>query len=267
MTAVMRSALAAVVTVHGPTATAQTVEQFYKGRQINLIIGADVAGGYDTYGRLFARFMPKFIPGNPTIVVQILPGAGGVIAANNLYNLRQGWLHHRHHPAPDPAGADARHDRHAVRRHQVPVDRQPQQRDQRLRLLAHLARQDDARRHAEGADRRRPAAGQHRAVSRDSQQHPRHQIQDRLGLRRRQRRAAGDRTRRGQGRCSWSWSSIVVQKPDWVAEKKINLLAQFTLEKHPELPHVPTVLEFVKNEEERRRSSSCSPATCSAGRS
>lgn len=68
-------------------AAAQSVEQFYKGKQINLVIGADIAGGYDTYGRLFARLMPKHIPGNPNMIVQIMPGAGGVVAANFLYNI------------------------------------------------------------------------------------------------------------------------------------------------------------------------------------
>lgn len=69
------------------SAGAQSVEQFYKGKQINLVIGADVAGGYDTYGRLLARFMPKHIPGQPSMIVQIMPGAGGVVAANYLYNV------------------------------------------------------------------------------------------------------------------------------------------------------------------------------------
>ena len=57
---------------------------FFRGRQIELIISSAVGGGYDAYGRFLARHMGRFIPGNPTIVVKNMPGAGGRIAANYL---------------------------------------------------------------------------------------------------------------------------------------------------------------------------------------
>jgi tripartite-type tricarboxylate transporter receptor subunit TctC len=62
-------------------------EPFYKGKTISLIVGSSPAGGYDTYGRLLARHMGKHLPGQPTFVVQNMPGAGGLRAANQLYNL------------------------------------------------------------------------------------------------------------------------------------------------------------------------------------
>jgi tripartite-type tricarboxylate transporter receptor subunit TctC len=62
-------------------------EPFYKGRTISLIIGANTSGGYDTYGRLLARHIGKHIPGNPAFVVQNMPGAGGLRSANHLYNV------------------------------------------------------------------------------------------------------------------------------------------------------------------------------------
>ena len=58
-------------------AHAQSVEDFYKGKTINLVIGFSVGGGYDLYARMLARHMGKHIPGNPTIVPQNMPGAGG----------------------------------------------------------------------------------------------------------------------------------------------------------------------------------------------
>jgi tripartite-type tricarboxylate transporter receptor subunit TctC len=60
-------------------------EPFYKGKSISLIIASNVSGGYDTYGRLLARHLPAHLAGNPTIVPQNMPGAGGIRAANYLY--------------------------------------------------------------------------------------------------------------------------------------------------------------------------------------
>ena len=66
---------------------AQTVEQFYAGKQINIIVGGGVGGGYDFYGRLLAKYIGRHLPGHPSFIVQNMPGAGGVIAANYLYNV------------------------------------------------------------------------------------------------------------------------------------------------------------------------------------
>lgn len=65
----------------------QTVEQFYAGKQINLVISTAPGGGVDAYSRLLARHFSRHIPGQPTIVAQNMPGASGVKAANYLYNL------------------------------------------------------------------------------------------------------------------------------------------------------------------------------------
>ncbi|MDB5509500.1 MAG: efflux transporter protein [Hyphomicrobiales bacterium] len=67
----------------GPAA-ADPVADFYRGKQISMIIPSGVGGGYDLYGRFFARYMGKHIPGNPTFVVRNMPGAGGIVAANHM---------------------------------------------------------------------------------------------------------------------------------------------------------------------------------------
>lgn len=59
----------------------------FKGKTINVVIGFEPGGSYDIYGRLFARFFGAHLPGQPTIVVQNMPGAGGLGAANYLYNV------------------------------------------------------------------------------------------------------------------------------------------------------------------------------------
>ena len=65
---------------------ADTVESFYKGKTMQLLIGFGAGGGYDLYGRAVARHMGRHIPGNPSIVPQNMAGAGSVRAASYLYN-------------------------------------------------------------------------------------------------------------------------------------------------------------------------------------
>jgi tripartite-type tricarboxylate transporter receptor subunit TctC len=64
----------------------ESVEQFYAGRQLKLFVGGGAGGGYDFYGRLIGPYIGKHLPGNPSVVIQGMPGAGGIIAANHLYN-------------------------------------------------------------------------------------------------------------------------------------------------------------------------------------
>jgi tripartite-type tricarboxylate transporter receptor subunit TctC len=66
-------------------ARADPVEDFYKGRTLTLIVGYGVGGGYDLFARLMARHLGRYIPGNPTVLVQNMAGAGSLRATNYLY--------------------------------------------------------------------------------------------------------------------------------------------------------------------------------------
>ena len=68
------------------SARADPVAEFYKGQQVKLIVGYGTGGGYDVYGRLFARHLGRHIPGNPSVIVQNMPGAGSLRAVNFLAN-------------------------------------------------------------------------------------------------------------------------------------------------------------------------------------
>lgn len=67
-------------------AQAQSVEQFYKGKTITILVGSAPGGINDLTARFAARFLGRFIPGNPNIVVQNTPGGGGLVTANRIYN-------------------------------------------------------------------------------------------------------------------------------------------------------------------------------------
>jgi tripartite-type tricarboxylate transporter receptor subunit TctC len=74
----------AVIGTLATNATISAQEAFYKGKVVRIVTGASAGGGLDTYSRTIARHMKKHIPGNPTIVVEDMPGAGGLIMVNHL---------------------------------------------------------------------------------------------------------------------------------------------------------------------------------------
>ncbi len=76
--------LSSVVFTHGVAA-----QDFYKGKQIRVVVSSAAGGGYDSVARLLQRFMPKYIPGEPSMIVVNQPGAGGLIAANNVANIAE----------------------------------------------------------------------------------------------------------------------------------------------------------------------------------
>jgi tripartite-type tricarboxylate transporter receptor subunit TctC len=61
--------------------------QYYAGKTVTIVVGYKTGGGYDATARLLARHLPKHIPGKPTVIVQNMPGANSIIAANHVYNV------------------------------------------------------------------------------------------------------------------------------------------------------------------------------------
>ena len=66
-----------------------SAQEFFKGKTIVVIVGTAAGGGFDTYSRMIARHLGKYLPGNPNTIVQNMPGAGQLIAANHVYNRSQ----------------------------------------------------------------------------------------------------------------------------------------------------------------------------------
>jgi tripartite-type tricarboxylate transporter receptor subunit TctC len=85
-----RSAIAVIASLLASAADetrAQSVADFYRGKTVEILVGAAAGGGYDVVARLIANHMPRHIPGNPAMVVRNMPGATGLIMTNNLYNV------------------------------------------------------------------------------------------------------------------------------------------------------------------------------------
>jgi tripartite-type tricarboxylate transporter receptor subunit TctC len=93
MEGVMRTSTQAVLAgcalatlLAAPALAEPSVEAFYRGKTVELVVGTLPGGGYDLYGRLIARYLGRHIPGQPTVIVKNMPGAGHLRMANWLYN-------------------------------------------------------------------------------------------------------------------------------------------------------------------------------------
>ncbi len=81
------AALGLALVLGMPAANADEIANFYKGKNVVMVVGTPAGGGYDIYARLLGRHIGRFIPGNPAFIVQNRPGAGSVIAANYVYEV------------------------------------------------------------------------------------------------------------------------------------------------------------------------------------
>src|SRR5574341_1357786 len=81
----MKKTVALLLFLGGVSATAGAQAPYYQGKQIKVVVGFTTGGFYDRWARMLSRYMPKYIPGNPTFVVQNMPGAGSLTATNYVY--------------------------------------------------------------------------------------------------------------------------------------------------------------------------------------
>lgn len=85
--ATLAGALALGAVIWAAPATAETAQEFFRSRKdLTIIVGTSPGGGYDNNARIVSRAMSKYLPGNPTYIVQHMPGAGGIRATNHIYN-------------------------------------------------------------------------------------------------------------------------------------------------------------------------------------
>lgn len=253
----LRWAALAFALIHAPGfAQAQSVEPFYKGKSITFVVGYGAGSGYDLYARLLARYYGNFIPGHPNIIVQNVPGAGSLQAANQLYETapRDGTVIGMTGrgtpmtPLLGGKGARFKDDKSfswigsmnnevsvCVAWHTSGI----------TSIQDAMAREMTTSATALGAD--------------DTTVFPA-VLNEMIGTKFRWitgypgGAAMNLAMERGevQGRCGWSWSSIKSTQANWLKEGKIRTLLQLSLTPHPELPKVPAIMDFAKSEEQRK---------------
>jgi len=234
-------------------AVAQPVAEFYNGKQISFIVGASPGGGYDTQARLVARHLGKHIPGNPTIVVQNMPAAGSLAATNYIYNvaakdgtvialvMRGMLLIKNWNPA-------------SVR---FDLGRLNWLGSINSEVAVTAAWHTAPLRTAQDLFERELIVGGTSGV--DPETTPR-LFNALIGTKFKIINGYPGTTEiilameKGelQGIADWSWSSMKVARPDWLRDKKVTLLMQAALQKEPELADVPSALDFVRNDADRK---------------
>jgi tripartite-type tricarboxylate transporter receptor subunit TctC len=236
-------------------AQAQDVADFYKAKNVELYIGYSVGGGYDLYARVLARHMGDHIPGNPTIVVKNMEGAGSLRLANWLYRIAPkdgsvfGIIGRGTGFDPLLGNKAAQFDATKFTwigsgNHEVSVC---------VSFEGHggITKFDDL------LTKEMTVGGT--GASADTDQFPK-VVNGVLGTKMKivSGYPGGNdivlAMERGelQGRCGWSWSSVKATHGSWIAEKKLNILVQLSLEKHPELPDVPLIVDLAKSDEDRQ---------------
>jgi tripartite-type tricarboxylate transporter receptor subunit TctC len=245
-------ALLALLGLFATPAHAQSVQQFYKGRQVTLIVGFNPGGASDPYARIVARHLPKFLPGAPTIVVRNMPGAGSVRAANYLHN-----------DAPKD-GSELGLIAASTALEPLFGLRPAHFNSQRFAWLGsansepgvcvswHTTFVATAR----DLFSRGMIVGASPTTSLDFPLALNAVLGTRLRIRRGYDSTASImramERRAIHGMCGMIYSALQTAHPTWLPENRARLLLQIGLERSDKLPNIPFVMEFAKNEEDRR---------------
>lgn len=235
-----------------PTAHAQ--DDFYKGKTIQLLIGFQAGTGYDTYARTLARHLPKHLPGNPSIVPQNMTGAGGLVAANHLYNLapKDGTMFGVFNRSTilDPlfGSPEAKFD--AVKYTWI-GSMGPE-----VSVCISWAK-SPFKRWEDLLQREFVAAAT--SFSADTGVYPTlfntvlgTKMKVITGYRGGPEMSQAIESGEAHGRCGWSWTAVKATKPEWLTNNSIHVLLQAGLKKAADLQDVPLVVDLAKNERQRR---------------
>ncbi len=237
-----------------PARSADDVAAFYRGRQLRIVVGTAAGGGYDLFARAVARHIGAHIPGNPAVIVQNLPAAGGMVMTNQLY-------------------ASAPRDGSVIG---APINGIPT-----APLLAPAGAHFDATRLIWlGSTNREPYVAfvwRTAPVQSLADLRTRELIvgatapgttmvdfplltNDILGTRFRIVRGyegtpqINTAIERGEleGQGGIGWAAVKAQVPQWITERKIKVIAQYGLKRHPDLADVPTMLELATSDPDRQ---------------
>ena len=242
-------ALAAGVMVAAAGAQAQSVAEFYKGKQMKVLVGSTPGGGNDLFARMFAKHYGKHVPGNPTWTVINMPGAGGILVTQQIYSLQ-----------PKDGSVIA-----AVQRG-IPLEPLLSGKDLRydslkMKWLGSINKETNLIiawhtapvKTAEDMFKYEFIAGAAGGGA-DSLTYPR-LLNKALGTKFKiitgyaggEEQSLAMEREEVHGRASVPWTTVRANHGDWLRDKKINIIVQMALQRDPDLPNVPNVLEYVKD--------------------
>ena len=241
-----------------PAASAESIADFYRGKTVTIYVGFGPGGGYDAYGQLLGMHIGRHIPGQPTVIVKHMPGAGSLALANYLYNVA---------PADGTAFGIVAAGVALAPLIGAPTEKASVRYDaSKFAWLGSLEKftaigiawHTSGFRTLEDAKVRElrfgstgPASGaEGYAVL----------LNELLGTKNkaiRGYRGSNDITlamERGEvdGFYGWCWTCMKADRPQYITEKKVNVLVQLALEPEPEMAGVPFVLDLIKDRKDNQ---------------
>jgi tripartite-type tricarboxylate transporter receptor subunit TctC len=234
--------------------TAAGVEDFYKARNVSIIIGYSVGGGYDTYARLLSRYLGDHIPGRPNVVPQNMPGAGSIKAANFIYGVAPkdgtaiATFGRTIAVAPLLAAAGAAFD------------------GTKFTWLGSISKdtslcvtsaKSEIKTWDDFLAKPSTLGGEGAGADPDVFAHLYKNV---FGARSKlvtgypgtNDVALAMERREIDGFCGLSWSTLKSRHPDWLNNKSINIIVQAGLKKEPELPDIPFAIDLARTQEQHQ---------------
>jgi tripartite-type tricarboxylate transporter receptor subunit TctC len=234
------------------SAQAQTVEEFYRGKTLNMVIGYPPAGANDVYARMAARHLGKHIPGAPTVVPRNMPGAGSLLAANHIFN------------AAPKDGTTL-----GLLVPTLPIDEKLESAAAKYKSsgfnwigrmapspnVTFIMSTSEVKTIADAFEKVAVLGATGRSATNSIYPTVLNNV---LGTKFKVvngyegSAAAMIAMERGEvDGHSATYDSLKAVHPDWIASKRVNIVVQYSLRRHPELPDAPTSVELARNDEQR----------------
>jgi tripartite-type tricarboxylate transporter receptor subunit TctC len=252
-----RRALLAIVASVGLVASAAHAQQqdgYFKGKTVTLAVGGTAGGGIDIGARMLARYIGKYLPGQPKVQVQLVPGAGGVRLIEQLYMVapKDGTFIGAFSTGPiiEPL-ISLRNVKYKISDFTAVG---AMEKDVSLCATWHTS---PVKTLEDAKSREVTVAGT--GISSTTDIFPL-ALNAVLGTKFRvitgyvgtQESFLAIERGETDGRCGWGFSSMKSAKPEWLRDKKLNLLVQLGLQKHPEARDVPAALDLIKDAGDRQ---------------
>jgi tripartite-type tricarboxylate transporter receptor subunit TctC len=249
MTIVRTAALAALLFATTPA----QAQDFYKGKQVTILVAGTAGGGIDIGARVMARHLGKYIPGNPTVVAQLMPGAGGIRMIDHMNKVapRDGTVIGTVAPGPiiEPLIGKRKIDYRMTDFTMLAA----MDKDVTLCIAWHASKFKSIK---DVMAMTMTVAGTGAGSSTDIYPMFLNEVIGTkfkviTGYQGSQETIIAIERGEVDGRCGWGWSSLNSTKPDWVRDKKVTYLMQMALERNPKVD-APLALEFAKDEATRQ---------------
>jgi tripartite-type tricarboxylate transporter receptor subunit TctC len=234
-------------------ARGETVEEFYKSHPVTMILGYSSGGGFDLYGRTVAKYYGKYLPGHPTIVVQNMPGAGSLLASNHVYNVspKDGSVVALvRAPVMDPLTGTSNTNFDSTKFTWI---------GNGMNELTICAQLNNPQIKSMADAQKYPFTMASLGPGSDEDMFTKvlnhlFGLKDKIVSGYPGGAEAVLAIERGEvdGRCGWSWSSLMITRPDWVTSKRLQILASLSLERSPDLPDTPAITEFATTEKQKQ---------------